>query len=76
MKKFLAVLIIAVSVAACNNAADGADNTKDSLDSAASERKDMIDSSADARKDKVDSTTDAKKDMVDSAQNKLDSVKR
>jgi hypothetical protein len=74
MKKFLAILLIAGSVAACNNAADSTDNTKDSLDSSASERKDMIDSSADARKDMVDSTTDAKKDMVDSTQNKLDSA--
>jgi hypothetical protein len=76
MKKLFIVLGIAASVTACNNAADSADNTKDSLDSAASERKDMIDSSADVRKDMIDSTTEAKKDMADSLQKGADSTKR
>jgi uncharacterized lipoprotein NlpE involved in copper resistance len=66
MKKFVAVLALAGSLAACNNAADSAGTKKDSLDSAAAETKDMIDSAAAARKDVVDSTTEAKKDRIDS----------
>jgi hypothetical protein len=66
MKKFLAVLAIAGSLAACNNSSDTAATTKDSLDSASSEVKDRLDSSTDAAKDRIDSNTEAKKDMVDS----------
>lgn len=66
MKKFFAVLAIAGSLVACNDNANTAADTKDSLDSAASEVKDRLDSSTDATKDRIDSNTEAKKDMVDS----------
>ncbi len=66
MKKFLFIFAIAGSLAACNDAANSVDDTKDSLDSVASEKKDMVDSMADNRKDMIDSTMDAKKEMVDS----------
>jgi len=74
MKKFLAILVIAGSVVACNNAGDASETISDSLDSTASETKDMIDSSADARKDMIDSTTEAKKEMADSMTSKMDST--
>jgi hypothetical protein len=72
MKKFLGVLVIAASLAACNNSADSTDNKKDSLDSIASEKKEMIDSSAEAKKDAVDSVTNAKKETL----NKMDSLNK
>ena len=76
MKKFLAVLFIAGSLAACNNASDSAENTKDSLDSASSEVKERLDSTTDAAKDRIDSNTEAKKDMVDSTNKGADSTKK
>ncbi len=78
MKKFLAIIAIAGTLIACNNAADSTENAKDSLDSVAAEKKDMIDSSADQRKDMIDSTTEMKKDAMDkmdSANRKMDSAR-
>ena len=66
MKKFLGVLAIAGTLVACNNSADSAENTKDSLDSAANVKTEKIDSAADATINKIDSATEAKKDQVDS----------
>jgi PBP1b-binding outer membrane lipoprotein LpoB len=76
MKQFLAVLAIAGSLVACNNAADSAENTKDSIDSAASEVKDRMDSTTNMAQDRIDSNAEAKKDMVDSMQNKMDSTNK
>jgi PBP1b-binding outer membrane lipoprotein LpoB len=77
MKKLIAVLVLAGSLAACNNSADGTDNAKDSIDSTASEVKDRMDSTgaagtavADSAKDKIDSSAEAKKDQLDSTQKK------
>ena len=39
MKKFLAIIAIAGTLIACNNAADSTENAQDSLDSVAAERK-------------------------------------
>ena len=67
MKKFLAIAVLAVSLVACNEAADtSAERTKDSLDSIANAQINVIDSSADAKIDAIDSTTEVKKDLVDS----------
>lgn len=74
MKKFLAVLTIAGALVACNDNANTAGSTKDSLDSAASEVKDRMDSTNSAAKNMIDSNTEAKKDMVDSL-HKGDSTK-
>ncbi len=79
MKKFLAIIAIAGTLIACNNAADSTENAQDSLDSVAAEKKDMIDSTADQRKDMIDSTTEMKKealDKMDSANRKMDSTVR
>jgi len=78
MKKILGIILIAGTLAACNNSADGAGNAKDSLDSIANEKKDVIDSSAEQKKDAVDSLTEAKKDAVDKMDslNKKDSTKK
>ena len=72
MKKFLSVLLIAGTLVACNDSAEGADNTKDSIDSVANAQKDVIDSSAEARKDAIDSSAEAKKEAAD----RLDSLNR
>ena len=72
MKKFLAVLLVAGSLVACNDSADGGDNTKDSIDSVANAQKDRIDSSAEARKEAIDSSAEAKKEAAD----RLDSLNR
>ena len=66
MKKLLVILGLSVTMVACNNDADSAARTKDSLDSVANATKDVIDSSAEARKDIIDSTTEQKKDVIDS----------
>ena len=71
MKKLLVVFAVAVSLTACNNAADSTEAAKDSIDSAATEKIDAIDSTADQKMDAVDSTADAAKDSL----NKIDSVK-
>jgi hypothetical protein len=79
MKKFLAIIAVAGTLIACNNAADSTENAQDSLDSVAAEQKDRIDSSADQRKDVIDSTTEMKKealDKLDSANRKMDSVRK
>lgn len=72
MKKFLAVLAIAGSLAACNDSSAPAENAKDSIDAAASDVKDRLentgasDKAIDSAKDKIDSSAEAKKDQVDS----------
>lgn len=77
MKRFLSIIALAGSLAACNNSADSTADAKDSLDSLANERKEMIDSSAEERKDKIDSTTELKKDAIDriDSLNRKDSIK-
>ncbi len=70
MKKLLVVFAIAVSLVACNNAADSTADAKDSVDSVASETKDMIDSTAEQKMDNVDSLAEKKKDSLD----KIDSA--
>jgi hypothetical protein len=65
MKRFLTIIALAGTLAACNNSADSTGEKKDSLDSLASEKKEMIDSSAEQRKDAIDSTTEQKKDVLD-----------
>lgn len=73
MKRFLTIIALAGTLAACNNSADSTAEQKDSLDSLATEKKEAIDSTAEQRKDVVDSTTEQKKetlDKVDSATNK------
>jgi PBP1b-binding outer membrane lipoprotein LpoB len=74
MKKFIAVLALAGSLAACNSAGDGAEAQKDSIDAAASDVKDRLDSTGaagtnvvEAEKDKIDSSAEAKKDSVSGA---------
>jgi hypothetical protein len=73
MKKLLVILGLSVAMVSCNNDADSAARTKDSLDSVANATKDAIDSSAEARKDIIDSTTEQKKDAIDSL-NRRDTV--
>lgn len=74
MKKFLAILIIAGSLTACNDAANSTDNKMDSIDSAASEVKDRLETTGagenaiDSANDIIDSSAEAKKDSVGSAQ--------
>jgi PBP1b-binding outer membrane lipoprotein LpoB len=75
MKKFITVLALAFVFVACNNAAEGEANTKDSLDSIANASKNMIDSSADATKNAIDSTTDAQKQAADSTRIVNDSTR-
>ena len=76
MKKFITVLALAFVFVACNNAADGEANTKDSLDSVANAAKDNIDSSANAVKENIDSTLDAKKEAIDSTRIVVDSTRK
>lgn len=66
MKKFFAILAIAGTLTACNDAGNSAENIKDSIDSATSEVKDRLDSTTENRMDRMDSSAEAKKDMVDS----------
>ena len=61
MKKFLMIIAIAGSLAACNDASNSADSAKDSIDAASSDVKDRLE------------TTNASENAIDSAQNKIDS---
>jgi hypothetical protein len=73
MKRFLTIIALAGTLAACNNSADSTAEQKDSLDSLAGEKKEMVDSTAEQKKDVIDSTTEQKKetlDRIDSATNK------
>jgi len=71
MKKFLAILLVAGSLVACNDSANGSENATDSIDSAASDVKDRLDqtnasdNAIDSAKDKIDSSAEAKKDSID-----------
>jgi hypothetical protein len=65
MKKAFLLLLTAASFAACDNSANNATNTKDSLDSIANAKKEMIDSSAEEKKEKIDSTTERLKNTLD-----------
>ena len=67
MKRFLTIIALAGTLAACNNSADSAAEQKDSLDSLAGEKKEMIDSTAEQKKDMIDSSAERKKDAVDRA---------
>jgi hypothetical protein len=74
MKKLFLVFAVAGFLTACDNAADGDNSTKDSLDSVENAKKEMIDSNAAQAKDSVEQIIDAKKDMVDSLNQGADSV--
>ena len=75
MKKFITVLALAFVFVACNNAAEGEANSKDSLDSVANAAKENIDSSANAVKENIDSTTEAQKQAADSSRIVNDSTR-
>jgi len=64
MKKLFMVMAAAAFLTACNNSADTAADTKDSIDSAANVQTEKIDSTADAKIENIDSTADAKKEAV------------
>jgi hypothetical protein len=66
MKKVFLLLVTAASLAACDNSANTAADTKDSLDSIANEKKERIDSTASEKKENIDSTTDRMKNAVES----------
>jgi hypothetical protein len=69
MKKLFGILLIAGTLAACNNGNDAdskADSAKDAVDSAANAKIDKIDSARDVQKDKIDSMAD-KKDSANAA---------
>ncbi len=73
MKRFLTIIALAGTLAACNNSADSTAEQKDSIDSIGAEKKEMIDSAAEQKKDAIDSTTAQKKEnleKVDSATNR------
>lgn len=72
MKKFLGILAIAGTLAACDNAANSEQRTKDSLDSVENAKKAMIDSTAEQRKDSIEQNIEAKKDMVDTMNRMVD----
>jgi len=70
MKKFIAILLIAGSLVACNDSSNASENATDSIDAAASDVKDRLDETnasdkaIDSAKDKIDSSAEAKKDSV------------
>jgi hypothetical protein len=72
MKKMILALAAGTVFIACDNAADGTNRTKDSLDSIANVRKDRIDSTAEQRKDAIDSVTQRQQDVL----NRADSLNR
>ena len=65
MKRFLAILVLAGSLTACNNSASTTDEKKDSIDSTASEQKEMVDSNAKEQKEMIDSSAEKKKDVLE-----------
>lgn len=67
MKKILLVLAVAGSLVACDNAADSAQQTKDSLDSVTKLQKESVEDAAKDAKENLDSTANAVKDSVDAA---------
>ena len=67
MKKILLVLAVAGSLVACDNAADTAQKTKDSLDSVTKLQKESVENAAEDAKENLDSTSNAVKDSVDAA---------
>ncbi|MFN2456700.1 MAG: hypothetical protein ABR502_00725 [Chitinophagaceae bacterium] len=69
MKKIILVLAVAGIITACNEGADTAQSTKDSIDSAAGAKIERIDSSAEADINEVDSLADVKKEQVDKRTN-------
>ena len=74
MKKLFAIMLIAGSMVACNDSANGTDNRQDSIDSAASEVKDRLDNTGasstvtDSAANIIDSSAEAKKDSTGTAQ--------
>lgn len=69
MKKLFALVIIAGSLAACNNNGETASNVEDSVKSA-------IDSIGDARVDSVKEATDSLEQKVDATFEKTDSANK
>ena len=65
MKKLFLVLAVAGSLVACDNAADTAQKTKDSLDSVTKLQKESVEDAAKDAKENLDSTSEAVKDSVD-----------
>jgi gas vesicle protein len=65
MKKLFLVFAVAGSLVACNNAADTAQKTKDSLDSVTKLQKESVDNAAQEAKENLDSTSNVIKDSVD-----------
>jgi hypothetical protein len=64
MKQLFAVLAIAGSLVACNNASESTENKIDSIDSAADQRIEAIDSAAEQKTEAIDSAADAKIDTL------------
>ena len=65
MKKLFLVFAVAGSLVACDNAADTAQKTKDSLDSVTKLQKESVDNAAQEAKENLDSTSNVIKDSVD-----------
>ena len=69
MKRLFALLVIAGSLAACNNEGGTASSVEDSVKTA-------IDSTADARVDSIKQATDSLEQKVDATFEKTDSANR
>ncbi len=72
MKKFLAILVIAGTMVACNNDADSTDDKKDSIENMADSMQNRVEDKADSTKELIEDKADAAKDSVD----KMDSLKK
>jgi cell division protein FtsX len=76
MKKVLMVVAVAGFLVSCDNAADSAARTKDSLDSVTKLQKESVENASDTAQKNLDQMNEAKKDMVDSLNKGADTTNK
>lgn len=76
MKKFLAMVVIAGSLVACNNDGTSTENVKDSIENTADSLQNRVEDKADSTVEVIENKADSAKEAVDNLNNKRDSLNK
>lgn len=76
MKKFLAIVVIAGSLVACNNDGTSTENKKDSIEDMADSMQNRVEDKADSTSTMIENKSDSAKEAVENLDNKMDSLKK
>ena len=76
MKKFLAMVVIAGSLVACNNDGASTENVKDSIENTADSLQNRVEDKADSTVEVIENKADSAKDAVENLDEKKDSANK